>query len=106
MDQARVTLTGTFNDVSGSEAIGMAREAYLKKHPEAFWVDFGDFSYLRMDDLVCAQFVGGFGRISKVRHPSRPQCGLRWSLKALCLDSLCWCVVSSLFTVQAVPRWQ
>lgn len=42
------------------------RELYLAKHPDAFWVDFGDFDYMRMDTIVQCNLVAGFGRASKV----------------------------------------
>ena len=39
---------------------------YLKKHPDAFWVDFGDFSWWRMEKVEMARLVGGFARAGKV----------------------------------------
>ncbi|KAH6781203.1 FMN binding protein [Perilla frutescens var. hirtella] len=38
-----------------SEAI---RSAYLARHPEAFWVDFGDFQFLRIEPKV-VRYVSG-----------------------------------------------
>ena len=35
---------------------------YLQAHPNAFWVDFGDFAFYRMDRLVGCRYVGGFAR--------------------------------------------
>ena len=67
MSDARCTVTGTFATVSGQDDVAQAREAYLKRHPDSFWVDFGDFSFLRMDDVVEANYIGGFGRAAKVR---------------------------------------
>ena len=57
---ARVTVMGEFAPVPEADRLD-ARAAYLAKHPEAErWVDFGDFSFLRMEvkDLY---FVAGFG---------------------------------------------
>ncbi|KAK9079195.1 hypothetical protein SSX86_000865 [Deinandra increscens subsp. villosa] len=34
------------------------RTAYLAKHPEAFWVDFGDFQFMRIEPKV-VRFVSG-----------------------------------------------
>lgn len=42
------------------------REAYLAKHPNSFWVDFGDFSWWRLDEVLQARVVGGFARAGKV----------------------------------------
>ena len=69
MSQARCTVTGTFTGVEDADEVAAAREAYLKVHSEAFWIDFGDFSYLRMDDVVAANLIAGFGRAHKVRQP-------------------------------------
>lgn len=32
----------------------------------SFWVDFGDFCWFRMDEIVTGRLVGGFGRIKQV----------------------------------------
>jgi hypothetical protein len=32
----------------------------------SFWVDFGDFSWFRMETIVTGRLVGGFGRIKQV----------------------------------------
>jgi hypothetical protein len=66
MSDARCTVMGRFSPVEGAVETAAAREAYLARHPEAFWVDFGDFSYLRMNDVVAANLIAGFGRATKV----------------------------------------
>ena len=63
---ARVTLTGTVTKIADPEDAKAAREAYLAKHPDAFWVDFGDFAWHRMDAVVGARLVGGFARAGGV----------------------------------------
>ena len=47
------------------EDIEAAKELYRKKHPDAFWVDFGDFTWFRLD-VEKIHFVGGFGKIGGV----------------------------------------
>ena len=42
-----------------------AKEVYLKKHPGAFWVEFGDFNWFRLD-VEKIRFVGGFARAGSV----------------------------------------
>lgn len=69
MSDARCTITGTFTEVTDEADAAACREAYMAKHPEAYWVDFGDFSYLRMDEVVTANYIGGFGRAAKARCP-------------------------------------
>jgi hypothetical protein len=32
----------------------------------SFWVDFGDFSWFRMDKILTARLVGGFARAHQV----------------------------------------
>ena len=41
-------------------------ELYKSKHPNAFWADFGDFTYFRMTDLKQVNFVGGFARAGTI----------------------------------------
>jgi putative heme iron utilization protein len=65
LNAARVTVMGEIAPVP-EEELAKAREAYLARHPEAQqWVDFGDFSILRMEvkDLY---FIGGFGSMGWV----------------------------------------
>ena len=42
------------------EDLPSVREMYKKKHPNAYWVDFGDFRLMRMDTIKAMRFVGGF----------------------------------------------
>jgi len=63
---ARVTLTGTVTKIEDTDETAEARAAYLAKHPDAFWVDFGDFAWHRMDAIVGARLVGGFARAGGV----------------------------------------
>ena len=63
----RVTLVGDVERVpSGEESLAGLRETYKKLHPDAFWVDFGDFAWYRMSGLVSARFVGGFARAASL----------------------------------------
>jgi putative heme iron utilization protein len=65
----RVTLTGKVLKVSETdgERSKQAREAYKSKHPDAFWVDFGDFSVYEMTELVHVRLVGGFARAGNIK---------------------------------------
>jgi putative heme iron utilization protein len=55
----RVTLMGTATRLAQGD-LAAAREAYLARHPKAaYWVDFGDFAFWRLD-LADVYFVGGF----------------------------------------------
>ena len=59
----RVTLIGDVKRCSKEEVEEQGlRELYKSKHPNAFWADFGDFTYFRMHDLKAVNFVGGFAR--------------------------------------------
>lgn len=60
----RVNLMGTAKLVPLEER-EKAKEIYLKKHPGAFWVDFGDFNWFRME-IEKIRFVGGFARAGSV----------------------------------------
>ena len=61
----RVNLMGTVQRLKDEEEIAKAKETYLKKHPGAFWVDFGDFFWYRME-VEYIRFVGGFARAGTV----------------------------------------
>ena len=60
----RVNLMGTAKLVPVDER-EKAKEIYMKKHPGAFWVDFGDFNWFRME-IEKIRFVGGFARAGSV----------------------------------------
>lgn len=53
----RITLHGDAVLVSDKDQAAV-RSAYLAKHPSAFWVDFGDFSFMRIEPKV-VRFVSG-----------------------------------------------
>jgi putative heme iron utilization protein len=40
-------------------------QLYLSKHPNAFWVNFGDFNWFRLN-VENVRFVGGFARAGDV----------------------------------------
>jgi Pyridoxamine 5'-phosphate oxidase len=65
MADTRGTVTGVFGRVPEDE-VAACRELYLAAHPEAYWVDFGDFHYMRMKEIVQCNYIGGFGRATKV----------------------------------------
>jgi putative heme iron utilization protein len=61
----RVTLMGRAARVSDRERVAV-REAYLARHPKAaFWVDFEDFAFWRLD-VTDIYFVGGFAAMDWV----------------------------------------
>jgi heme iron utilization protein len=62
---ARLTLMGEARVLSGGEVVD-AREAYLARHARAaYWVDFDDFSFWRLD-VADVYFVGGFAAMDWV----------------------------------------
>ena len=65
-DAARATLVGSVEKIEDEKERAKAREIYLKHHPDAFWVDFGDFSWFKMTELKEVKYVGGFGRAATV----------------------------------------
>jgi hypothetical protein len=57
---SRVTLVGNVHPVPDTE-LAEVRKLYLDRHASSkYWVDFGDFSFCRMD-VVDVYYVGGFG---------------------------------------------
>ena len=63
---ARVNLMGSVSKIPRGEEVEAAKVVYLKKHPTATWVNFGDFNWFRMDEIIDICFVGGFGRAGDV----------------------------------------
>jgi putative heme iron utilization protein len=61
----RVNLMGTCTLIKDASEREEAKEVYMKKHPGAFWADFGDFNWFRMEVEHC-RFVGGFARAGTV----------------------------------------
>ena len=70
---ARVTLTGEITPVTDPEEAKAARER-LAKHPDAFWCDFGDFSWHRMDAVAGARSSGfrGAGAVGGEERAGAP----------------------------------
>lgn len=60
----RVNLMGKVT-LLDKEAIEEAKITYLKKHPGAFWIEFGDFNFFQME-VEKINFVGGFARAGSV----------------------------------------
>ncbi|MBI3635719.1 MAG: DUF2470 domain-containing protein [Candidatus Rokubacteria bacterium] len=62
---ARVTLMGTAARVPDAD-VAAVRETYLARHrTAAYWVDFGDFAFWRLD-VADVYFVGGFAAMGWV----------------------------------------
>ena len=66
MQDARINIMGCAHEVSDSKEAEAARALYLSKHPNSFWVDFGDFSIFRLEDIVKVRMVGGFGMAGSI----------------------------------------
>lgn len=49
----RVNLMGRCELIKDADEKAAAKEYYLKKHPGAFWVEFGDFNWFRVSDTLC-----------------------------------------------------
>ena len=63
----RVVLIGDVKRCSKAEVEELKLPALYKgKHPNAFWADFGDFTYFRMHSLKAVNFVGGFARAGSI----------------------------------------
>lgn len=63
----RVNLMGktTLIPPGSAEQKEAAKAVYLKKHPGAFWIEFGDFNLFKME-IEKINFVGGFARAGSV----------------------------------------
>eukprot|EP00798_Chlamydomonas_sp_ICE-L_P009214 gene9214-16358_t len=65
LKDSRFSLQGKVRRVTAEEQPAL-REAFLKKFPDAFYVDFGDFQWFIMDELKAGRYNGGFGALKKV----------------------------------------
>jgi len=59
--EGRVVLIGDIDKLE-LEKTQKYRDIYLKKHPDAFWVDFGDFTWYKLKELKSVRYIGGFAR--------------------------------------------
>jgi|MDTB01.1.fsa_nt_gb putative heme iron utilization protein len=64
--EGRVALVGDVKKVFDKEQIKEMRAKYLEYHKDAFWVDFGDFTWFTMTELKSVRFVGGFAMAGNV----------------------------------------
>lgn len=62
---ARAVFVGEMRALADDEA-ATAQAAYLRQHPDAFWVQFGDFTMFRLENIREVSFVGGFARAGTV----------------------------------------
>lgn len=69
LQDGRFTLTGVAKPLPDADRAA-AREVFLAKYPNAFYVDFGDFRWFRVEELTGGRYVGGFGRVASVRATS------------------------------------
>ena len=64
--EGRVVLIGDCKKVFDKDVVAKLREKYLARHKDAYWIDFGDFSYFAMTSLQAVRFVGGFAMAGSV----------------------------------------
>lgn len=64
----RVNLQGKCEPITDPADIAAAQEVYKNKHPNAFWMSFGDFTMYRME-VSSVRFVGGFAMAGGVTGP-------------------------------------
>lgn len=64
--EGRVVLVGDMKKNFDKEKQVKLREKYMEKHKDAFWIDFGDFTYFTFTELKAIRFVGGFAMAGAV----------------------------------------
>lgn len=64
--EGRVTIVGNVSKVADEEQKRQLREKYLSYHGDAYWIDFGDFSFFHMDSIETIRFVGGFAMAGSI----------------------------------------
>nr|QKY15297.1 FMn-binding split barrel (FMnbP) [Polytomella parva] len=66
MDSARATMQGRFTLVTDEAKRAQLRDIYLRKHPNAFYIDFPDFLWFSMDEILAIRYNGGFAMARKL----------------------------------------
>merc|ERR1719353_1803253 len=61
----RVRIVGEMLKVPDEEKEALMA-VYQKRHPGAFWVGFGDFTWFRLTNIKSIRYVGGFARAGGV----------------------------------------
>lgn len=61
----RIVLIGSISKLP-ADKIAEYRDIYLQKHKDAYWIDFGDFTYFTMDKVDNVRFIGGFARAGSI----------------------------------------
>ena len=64
--EGRVVLIGDAVKVFDKEKIAAMREKYLALHKDAYWIDFGDFSFFAMTNIISVRYIGGFAMAGSV----------------------------------------
>eukprot|EP01035_Chromulina_nebulosa_P017340 gene17340-22886_t len=64
--EGRVVLIGDVSPVPKGDETTTLRDKYLAKHKDAFWIDFGDFSFYKLTSLTAVRFIGGFAMAGNV----------------------------------------
>ncbi|KAI3430593.1 hypothetical protein D9Q98_005186 [Chlorella vulgaris] len=62
----RITLMGRAAPIADEAEKAAAKAVYMAKHPNSFWVEFGDFALFRMNEVVAARLVAGFARAGTI----------------------------------------
>ena len=80
LNQGRITITGTAVLVPDAETEAV-KQYYLSHNPRSFWVNFGDFSWWRMEGLVGIRYISGFAPVGQVwpGPPNSVACNVAWS---------------------------
>jgi hypothetical protein len=63
--QKRVLFTGNLNEIKDNE-LDHYKELYKKYHTNAYWIDYIDFNFYRMDEILQIFYVGGFSSATQI----------------------------------------
>lgn len=64
--EGRVVLIGTCKKLFDKDRRDTLRDKYLARHKDAYWIDFGDFTYFQMETLEAIRYVGGFAMAGSI----------------------------------------
>ena len=63
--QKRVLFTGKLNEIPNDE-FDYYKEMYKKYHTNAYWIDYIDFNFYKMDEILQIFYVGGFSSATQI----------------------------------------
>lgn len=66
--QGRVVLIGKTEKLRDPSRAAELRSIYSARHKDAYWIDFGDFTWFTMTSIEAIRYVGGFAMAGSITY--------------------------------------